>query len=61
MAEVENQLEKNIKCFRYRGREYFSIEFDLLCVEHDIIHDRMLSYSPNQTSLARERTTLLPT
>jgi hypothetical protein len=37
-AEVENQLEKNIKCFRFdRGGEYFSNEFDLFCVKHDII------------------------
>jgi transposase InsO family protein len=46
-AEVENQLEKNIKCFRSdRGGEYFSNEFDLFCVEHGIIHKRTPPYSP---------------
>ena len=31
-AEVENQLEKKIKCVRSdRGGEYFSNEFDLFC------------------------------
>jgi hypothetical protein len=38
-AEVENQLEKKIKRFRSdRGGEYFSNKFNLLCVEHGIIH-----------------------
>jgi transposase InsO family protein len=46
-AEVENQLEKKIKCFRSdRGGEYFSNEFDLFCTEHGIIHERTLLYSP---------------
>jgi transposase InsO family protein len=46
-AEVENQLEKMIKRFwSDRGGEYFSNEFDLFCVEHDIIHERMPPYSP---------------
>jgi hypothetical protein len=42
-AEVENKLEKKIKCFRSNhGGENFSNEFDLFCVEHDIIHERTL-------------------
>jgi transposase InsO family protein len=46
-AEVENQLKKKIKRFRFdRGSEYFSNEFDLFCVEHDIIHKRTPPYSP---------------
>jgi transposase InsO family protein len=46
-AEVENQLEKMIKRFwSDRGGEYFSNEFDLFCVEHGIIHERMSPYSP---------------
>jgi transposase InsO family protein len=46
-TEAENQLEKNIKCFRSdRGSEYFSNEFDLFCAEHGIIHEMTLPYSP---------------
>jgi transposase InsO family protein len=46
-AEVENQLEKNIKYFRSdRDSEYFSNEFDLFCAEHGAIHKRTLPYSP---------------
>jgi hypothetical protein len=46
-AEVENQLDKKTKCFRSdRGGEYFSNEFNLFCVEHGIIHERMSPYSP---------------
>jgi hypothetical protein len=46
-AEVENQLEKKIKRFRFdHGGQYFSNEFDLFCAEHDIIHERTLPYSP---------------
>jgi transposase InsO family protein len=57
-AEVENQLEKKIKRFRSdRGGEYFSNEFDLFCMEHDIIHERTPPYSPNQTRLPKERIT----
>ena len=38
-AEVENQLEKNIKRLRTdRGGEYFSNDFSEFCVEHGIIH-----------------------
>jgi transposase InsO family protein len=44
-AEVENQLEKKIKYFRFdRGGEYFSNEFDLFCAEHGIIHERTSPY-----------------
>jgi hypothetical protein len=46
-AEIENQLEKTIKCFRSnRGGEYFSNEFYLFCAEQGIIHERMPLYSP---------------
>jgi transposase InsO family protein len=55
-AEVENQLEKKIKHFMPdRGGEYFSNEFDLFCVEHGIIHERMLPYSPQSNGLLKER------
>jgi hypothetical protein len=46
-AEVESQLDKKIQHFRSdHGGEYFSNEFDLFCVEHGIIHERMLPYLP---------------
>jgi IS30 family transposase len=46
-VEVENQLEKKIKHFKFdRGGEYFSNEFDLFYVEHDIIHETTPPYSP---------------
>jgi hypothetical protein len=45
-AEIENQLEKKIKYFRFdHCGEYFSNEFNLLCAEHGIIHERMPPYS----------------
>jgi hypothetical protein len=54
-AEVENQLEKKIKRFRSgRGGEYFSNEFDLFCVEHDIIPERTPPYS-SQSNVVAER------
>jgi transposase InsO family protein len=55
-AEVENQLEKKIKCFRSdRGVEYFSNEFDLCCVEHGIIHERTPPYSPQSNGVAKRK------
>jgi hypothetical protein len=46
-TEDKNQLEKKIKYFRFdRGGEYFSNDFDLLCVKYGIIHERTLPYSP---------------
>jgi transposase InsO family protein len=54
--EVENQLEKKIKCFRSdRGGEYFSNEFDLFYAEHGIIHKRMLPYSPQSNGVAKRK------
>jgi transposase InsO family protein len=55
-AEVENQLEKKIKCIRSdRGGEYFSNEFDLFCAEHDIIHGRTSPYSPQSNGVAERK------
>jgi transposase InsO family protein len=55
-AEVENQLEKKIKCFRSdRGGEYFSNEFDLFCMEHGIIHERTPPYSPQSNGVAKRK------
>ena len=40
-VEVENQLERNIENIRSdRGGEYFSNEFNLICEEHGIVHER---------------------
>jgi hypothetical protein len=59
-AEVENQLEKKIKCFRSdRDGEYFSNEFKLFCVEHGVIHERTPPYSPQSNRVAgRKKCTL---
>jgi transposase InsO family protein len=55
-AEVENQLEKTIKCFRSdRGGEYFSNTFNLFCVEHGIIHERTPPYSPQSNKVAERK------
>jgi hypothetical protein len=55
-TEVENQLEKKIKRFRSnRGGEYFSNEFDLFYVEHDIMHERTPPYSPQSNGVAERK------
>jgi transposase InsO family protein len=55
-AEVENQLEKKIKRFRSnRGGEYFSNEFDLFYMKHDVIPERMLPYSPQSNGVAERK------
>jgi transposase InsO family protein len=55
-AEVENQVEKKIKCFRSdHGGEYFSNEFDLFCAEHGIIRERTLSYSPQSNGVSERK------
>jgi transposase InsO family protein len=55
-AEVENQLERKIKRLRPdRGGEYFSSEFSEFCVEHGIIHERTLSYSPQSNGIAERK------
>jgi transposase InsO family protein len=55
-AEVENQIEKKIKCFRSdRGGEYLSNKFDLFCAEHGIIHERMPPYSPQSNGAAERK------
>jgi hypothetical protein len=55
-TEVENQLEKKIKYFMFdRGGEYFSNEFDLFCVEHDIIQERTPPYSPQSNRVAKRK------
>jgi transposase InsO family protein len=55
-AEARNQLEKKIKRFRSdRGGEYFSIEFDVFCTEHDIIHEMIPPYSPQSNGVAKRK------
>ena len=55
-AEVENQLEKKIKCVRSdRGGEYFSNEFDLFCAENGIIHERTPPYLPQSNGVAERK------
>jgi transposase InsO family protein len=45
-AEVENQLEKNVKRLQTdRGGEYFSNDFFEFCAEHGIIHEMTPPYS----------------
>ena len=44
-ADVENQLERNIKRVRLdHGGEYFSNIFSSFCKEHGIIHERTPPY-----------------
>ena len=55
-AEVENQLERKIKHLRSdRGREYFLNDFDEFCVEHSIIHERTLSFSPQSNGITERK------
>jgi hypothetical protein len=52
-AEVENQLEREIKQLRSdRGGEYFSGDFSDFCVEHGIIQERTPPYSPQSNGVA---------
>jgi transposase InsO family protein len=55
-AEAENKLEREIKRLRsYRGGEYFSYGFSDFYVEHNIIHERTLSYSPQSNRVAERK------
>jgi len=46
-AEVENQLNKNIKILKSdRGGEYESNEFFKLCAKFGIIHQTTAPYTP---------------
>jgi transposase InsO family protein len=51
-AEVENQLERNIKRLRSdHCGEYFSNSFTSFCEEHGITHERMSPYSPQSNEV----------
>ena len=55
-AEVENQLEKNIKwLWTDRGGEYFSNDFSEFYAEHGIIHERTPQYSPQFNGIAERK------
>ena len=58
-VEVENQLERKIKRLTSsHGGEYFSSEFSKFCIEHRIIHERTLSYSPQSNGIAERKNPL---
>jgi transposase InsO family protein len=55
-TEVENQLEKKIKYFRFdRGGEYFSNEFDLCYYKHGIIHEWTPPYLSQSNGVAKRK------
>jgi transposase InsO family protein len=55
-VEVENQLERKIKCLRSDRRgEYFSNEFSEFCTVHGIIQERMPLYSPQSNGIAERK------
>jgi transposase InsO family protein len=55
-AEIENQIERKIKCVRSdRGGEYISNDFGEYCVEHGIIHETMIPYSPQSNGVAEQK------
>jgi transposase InsO family protein len=55
-VEVENQLETKIKRLRSnRDGEYFSSDFYDFCVEHGIIHESIVPYSPQSNGVAERK------
>jgi transposase InsO family protein len=55
-AEVENQLERKIKWLKSdRSGEYLSSDFSEFCVEHGIIHERTLPYSPQSNGITERK------
>jgi transposase InsO family protein len=55
-AEVENQLERKIKRLRSDcGGGYFSNEFNFICLEHGIIHERTPPNSPQSNGITERK------
>ena len=55
-AEIENQLERNIKRLRSdHGGEYFPKIFDEFCEEYGIIHERMPPYSSESNGITERK------
>ena len=55
-AEVENQLNKNIKILKSdRGGEYESNYFSALCAKFGIIHQTTAPYTPQQNGIAERK------
>jgi transposase InsO family protein len=55
-AKVENHLERKVKRLRSdRGGEYFSGVYFYFYVEHGIIHERTLPYSPQSNGVAERK------
>jgi hypothetical protein len=55
-AEVENQLEKNIKrLWTNRGGEYFSNDFSEFCAEHGTIREKTPPCSPQSNWIVERK------
>ena len=53
-AEVENQLDRKIKRFKYdRGGEYSAKTLEDFCEENGIIHEVSAPYTPKQNGVAK--------
>ncbi|KAJ9541476.1 hypothetical protein OSB04_027982 [Centaurea solstitialis] len=60
-AEVENQLDKKIKILRPdRGGEYEFKDFVEFCLNHDIVHQTMAPYTPQQNGVADSEMLSMP-
>lgn len=56
IVELENQLKRKIKPLQFdRCEEYFSNKFSKFVVEHVIMHERTLSYSPKSNGIAKRK------
>jgi transposase InsO family protein len=55
-AKVENHLQRKIKRLQSdHGGEYFSNEFNLLCLKHVMFHERMPPNSPQSNGIAESK------
>ena len=54
--EAEHKLERKNKWLKYDlGGEYVSSDFSDFCVEHGIVHERTVSYSPQSNGVAERK------